>query len=94
MNLTKIALTAAAAVALLTAGTFLLPGSVRVERTAMVAASPDAVITLLASNLGYQKINPYGATSPDLTITLFGPDSGVGSGFAFDCAEGSGTRTV
>jgi len=71
--------------------TQLLPRDVTVLRTAQVQASPSEVIALLASNEGYQKINPYKDSDENLKITLFGPTSGVGSGFHF---EGKGSQTV
>ncbi|MGB7318440.1 MAG: SRPBCC family protein [Planktotalea sp.] len=74
--------------------TQLLPREVTVLRSAQVQASPSDVIALLASNEGYQKINPYKSSDPALKITLFGPSSGVGSGFHFDGKDGKGSQTV
>lgn len=74
--------------------TQLLPREVTVTRSAQVQASPGEVIALLASNEGYQKINPYKASDPALKITLFGPTSGVGSGFHFEGKDGKGSQTV
>ncbi len=74
--------------------TQLLPRDVTVLRTAQVEASPSEVIAILASNEGYQTINPYRSSDPALKITLFGPSSGVGSGFHFDGKEGKGNQTV
>ena len=71
--------------------TQLLPRDVTVMRKAQVNASPSDVIALLASNEGYQKINPYKASDENLKITLFGPSSGVGSGFHFDGKDGKGS---
>ncbi|MEL6642113.1 MAG: SRPBCC family protein [Pseudomonadota bacterium] len=64
------------------------------ERTALIDAAPEAVIEMAASNTGYQSFNPYCTTDPDLQITPFGPDAGVGSGFEFKGKEGKGTQTV
>ncbi|MGH1577939.1 SRPBCC family protein [Planktotalea sp.] len=74
--------------------TQLLPREVTVVRSAQVSASPSDVIALLASNEGYQRINPYKASDPALKIALFGPSSGVGSGFHFDGKDGKGSQTV
>lgn len=81
-------------VALLGAGTLLLPKTVHVERHAKVAASPETILELAASNHGYQTFNPYLTSDPELKIKPFGPDTGVGSGFHFDGKEGKGTQTV
>ncbi len=94
MTLTQIALWGGAAIVTLTAGTFLLPRHVQVERTAKVAAEPSAILALAASNDGYQKFNPYKTMDPNLKIELFGPQTGVGSGFKFDGKDGKGTSTV
>lgn len=84
----------AGVVALLSAGTLLLPKNVHVERHAKVAASPETILEMAASNHGYQKFNPYLTSDPELAIRPFGPDTGVGSGFHFDGKEGKGTQTV
>lgn len=76
------------------ASTFLLPDSVQLERRAIVAAAPQAVLALAASNEGYQRFNPYKNTDPSLQITHFGPQSGIGSGFKFVGKEGQGSQTV
>ena len=73
---------------------FTLPGSVHVERSAVIDAQPEQLYKLIASNEGYQTFNPYKTADPDLKIKLHGPKSGVGSGFAFDGKDGKGTQTV
>lgn len=73
---------------------FFLPSSKRVERSATVKASPEAVFAALSSTEGYQLFNPYRDTDANLKITPFGPASGLGSGFAFDGKEGKGTSTI
>ncbi|MEM9343396.1 MAG: SRPBCC family protein [Pseudomonadota bacterium] len=90
---TTLALTAGVA-ALAVAATYLLPSQVQVTRTSVIDAAPDGILALAASTEGYQAFNPYAATDPDLSITPFGPASGVGAGFAFDGKEGKGTQTV
>ncbi|MEM7614294.1 MAG: SRPBCC family protein [Pseudomonadota bacterium] len=79
---------------LATAATFLLPAKVLVERSAVINAEPAAVLALAASNEGFQTFNPYLTADPELKIDLFGPSSGVGSGFHFDGKDGKGTQTV
>ncbi|WP_299484301.1 SRPBCC family protein [uncultured Roseibium sp.] len=81
-------------VALLGAGTFLLPKTVHVQRQATLSAAPETILALAASSEGYQAFNPYRTSDPDLKITPFGPVSGVGAGFRFDGKEGKGSQTV
>lgn len=94
MNFKKIALGTAAVLALVTVTTFALPRHVTIERSAMMDAAPDAVIALAASNAGYQSFNPYRDLDPNLQVELFGPTSGVGSGFSFESQDGAGQQTV
>lgn len=72
----------------------LLPRKVVVTRHADVNLSPEDVIDRVASTDGFQSFNPYCTTDPQLKITPFGPDAGVGSGFSFEGKEGKGTQTV
>lgn len=72
----------------------LLPRKVVVTRNANVAMRPEDVIARVASTEGFQTFNPYCTTDPDLQITPFGPEEGVGSGFRFEGKEGKGTQTV
>ncbi len=81
-------------IAVVAAGTMLLPRNVRVERVATIAAAPADVIVMAASNAGYQKFNPYKKADPALKIELFGPESGVGSGFKFDGKDGKGSTVI
>ncbi|MCU4652724.1 SRPBCC family protein [Roseibacterium sp. SDUM158016] len=76
------------------AGTLLLPRHVHVQRAAVIDADPGLVLSLAASGQGYQRFNPYRDTDPELAITLFGPETGIGSGFRFEGREGRGTQTV
>ncbi len=94
MTLMQFLAGSAAVVAVLAAGTLLLPRHVNVERQALIAADAQTVLALAASGEGYQRFNPYKTTDPDLSITLFGPASGVGSGFHFAGKDGKGSQTV
>lgn len=82
------------AIAVLAAGTMLLPRNVVVQRTGTVAAAPAALLALAASNEGYQRFNPYLKADPAMKLEMFGPASGVGSGFKFDSKDGKGTAVV
>ena len=94
MTLTQTFVVAAAGIGVLTAATYLLPRNVVVERTALVQAAPADIIARAASNMGYQSFNPYASADPDLKISHFGPDHGVGSGFQFEGKDGKGQQTV
>lgn len=74
--------------------TLAIPETARIQRSRTIEAAPDAIYALAVSNRGYQRFNPFASTDPDLQIDLFGPETGVGSGFRFAGREGSGTQTV
>jgi Polyketide cyclase / dehydrase and lipid transport len=82
------------AIAVLATGTMLLPRNVVVQRSGTVAAAPAAILALAASNEGYQKFNPYLKADPALKLEMYGPATGVGSGFKFDGKDGKGTAVV
>ncbi|MEM1152150.1 MAG: SRPBCC family protein [Pseudomonadota bacterium] len=94
MKIKKFATYALGALAVLTAATYALPRHVNIERSAMVDAAPGAVLALAASNTGYQSFNPYSDLDPDLKVKMFGPSSGVGSGFSFESKDGAGQQMV
>jgi uncharacterized protein YndB with AHSA1/START domain len=85
---------AAVAAAVIVAVPFLLPSSKTVERSALVKASPEAVFAAMSSTSGYQTFNPYRDMDAKLKITPFGPEAGLGSGFAFEGKDGKGTSTI
>ncbi|MCR9134525.1 MAG: SRPBCC family protein [Alphaproteobacteria bacterium] len=84
----------ASAIALIAAGSLLLPGQVRVERQAIIDATSEQVMELASSSEGYQQFNPFRTADPDLKIAPFGPAAGIGSGFHFDGEGGKGSQTV
>lgn len=94
MKLAKIAAYTIGSLAALSVATLALPRHVTVERTAMISASPVKVLKLAASNSGFQTFNPYKTMDPELKIKLYGPQSGIGSGFHFDGKDGVGKQTV
>lgn len=85
---------AGAAFAVLLATPYMLPGSVTVEREAVIQAEPRAIYQLLESNRGFQAFNPWKDDDPNLRITLTGPHAGVGSAFAFKGESGEGVQTI
>lgn len=94
MNIKKIATYSACGIAALAVATLALPRHVSIERVAVINAAPEAVIELASSNSGYQTFNPYKDLDPDLKVEMFGPVSGVGSGFSFESKDGAGQQTV
>lgn len=83
-----------AALLVLAAVPYALPDNSHVERSAVIAAAPEDIFSLLSSNSGFQRFNPFKDTDPDLDIRLTGPEHGVGSGFSFNGKDGSGTQTI
>jgi Polyketide cyclase / dehydrase and lipid transport len=94
MNIIEVTIISIGALGVLTASTLLLPRKIKVERSATLPAKAADVIALAASNKGYQTFNPYLNTDANLKIDLFGPASGVGSGFRFKGKDGKGSQTV
>jgi len=94
MSTLQIIILCVATLGLLVVSTFLLPRQVLVQRQATVPLSPAAILALAGSNSGYQRFNPYRNSDPQLKVKLFGPVSGVGSGFHFESKDGKGSQTV
>jgi hypothetical protein len=84
----------AGVIAILAAGTMLLPRYVRVERVGSVGAAPADIIAIASSAESYQTFNPYKKADPAFKYEVFGPESGVGSGFKFDSKDGKGSAVV
>ena len=81
-------------VAVAVTATFLLPRTVEVTRSAVLPVEPQQVLALATSTSGFQTFNPYRDSDPDLKITPFGPEAGIGAGFAFEGKGGKGTQTI
>ncbi|MEM8980219.1 MAG: SRPBCC family protein [Pseudomonadota bacterium] len=94
MNIKKIAAYSLGTLGLAAVATLALPRHVSIERSAVIDAAPEAVIALAASNTSYQTFNPYKDLDPNLQVEMFGPASGVGSGFTFESKDGAGQQTV
>ncbi|MGR3501077.1 SRPBCC family protein [Pseudaestuariivita sp.] len=94
MKLKKIAAVTACATLGLAVASLALPRHVSIERSAVIDAAPERVIALAASNTGYQSFNPYWQLDPELKVDMFGPETGVGSGFHFASKDGAGSQTV
>jgi hypothetical protein len=83
-----------AAIAVIAAVPFLLPAKARVERTAVVAATPQAIFPLISSSEGFNRFNPFRDRDPNLQIAYSGPGEGPGASFAWTGKEGSGSQTI
>ena len=94
MTLATTALMIAGIIAVLLLACYALPSAKTVTRSAVIDANADRIYPLIASNQGFQRFNPYCDADPDLKIEHFGPENGVGSGFAFNGKDGKGTQTI
>ena len=94
MAFTSIAVVAAIALAVVAITPFALPGRAHVARSAVIAASPQDVYAILSTASGFDRINPFRDTDPNLAVTFSGPDAGVGASFAWSGQSGSGTQTI
>ena len=64
---------------LLVAVAYLLPREVEVNRTATIAAPPEAVFEHVASLQKFSEWSPWGNIDPDMKVSYSGPDMGVGN---------------
>lgn len=83
-----------AALAVIAVVPFLLPAKARVERSAVVAAAPEAVFPLINSSAGFNRFNPFRDRDPNLRISYSGPTEGQGASFSWQGREGSGSQTI
>ena len=81
-------------VAVAVTATFLLPRTVEVTRSAVLPVEPQQVLALATSTSGFQTFNPYRDSDPDLKITPFGPEAGIGAGLGIEGKGGKGTQTI
>ncbi|MDP2575092.1 SRPBCC family protein [Vibrio penaeicida] len=94
MTFTTIFMSIVGILILLSVGALLLPRHIKVERNTLLPSGAKKVLELASSNRGYQQFNPYKSEDPNLKITHFGPETGVGSGFHFNGKDGKGSQTV
>jgi uncharacterized protein YndB with AHSA1/START domain len=90
----KYLIAASALVATVSLTVAALPEKKRVERSALISASPEQVFALVSSTEGFQKFSPYKDDEPNLQITPSGPARGVGATFAFKGKDAEGTQTI
>jgi uncharacterized protein YndB with AHSA1/START domain len=94
MALTTVVAASAIALAAIATAPFALPGRAHVERTAVVPAPTAAVFDILSRSAGFDSINPFRTSDPDLIVTFAGPADGVGASFNWTGKSGSGSQTI
>ena len=84
---------AAVALLLVVVG-YLLPGTYRVERSAVINASPERLYPLVGTPRRWQEWSVWNRRDPAMAMTFFGPESGPGAGWTWDSkTEGKGRMT-
>lgn len=71
-----------------------MSASTTIVRAGHTVIDPATILTEIASTEGFTRINPHLSADPNLRITPFGPERGIGAGFAFSGKDGKGTQTV
>ena len=94
MSISNILLSVCVLAVVAISASYALPASKTVSRRAIIKANAAEIYQLIVSTEGFQRFNPYCDTDPNLKISAFGPDSGVGAGFSFNGKEGKGSQTV
>lgn len=91
----KILLGLAAVIAILLIVAAFQPASFRVERSATIAASPQALFEQVNDHRKFQKWNPWDKMDPSSKTTFSGADSGVGAIASWKGDEvGEGMATI
>ncbi len=62
---------------------FMLPRKVRVERTLVINAPADVIFNEVNTMKNWAKWAPWFRMDPEMEITYFGPESGVGAGYSW-----------
>ncbi|MEM9428976.1 MAG: SRPBCC family protein [Pseudomonadota bacterium] len=81
----------------LAAGSFLISSDVRVERSIVIEAEPEAVFAHLDSLQAFHAWSPWAARDPEMVTEFSGPDTGVGNRMAWSSDDpqlGSGTQEI
>jgi uncharacterized protein YndB with AHSA1/START domain len=73
---------------------FFLPGTYRVERSAVISAPPERIYALVAAPKRWQEWSMWNRRDPAMAMTFFGPAEGAGAGWSWDSkTEGKGKMT-
>ena len=93
--LLKILIGLAVVIAILLTVIALQPGKFRVERSAILAASPAALYDQVNDHRKFAVWNPWAKMDPTVVNTYSGPDAGVGAKCAWDGKKiGAGCATI
>ena len=65
-------------VAVLAAGSYLVPSKVSVERSIEIAAAPEAVFPHVNSLQAFHEWSPWSGRDPEMTVAFSGPRGGGG----------------
>lgn len=76
-------------------GGMILPSTVTVTRSIVIAAPPEAIYPLVATPRRWPSWSPWNARDPKMAITYRGPESGPGAAWAWTSAsEGDGSMVM
>ena len=93
----KTALSLVMIVLALVAGGFLLPSSVQVERSIVIAAPAEAIFPHVNDLRAFQAWSPWAERDPQMRLEFSGPDRGVGQHVRWESDHdevGSGTQEI
>ena len=79
------------------AGAYVLPRTVAVERTAVIAAAPEQVFPYVNSMQRTEEWSPWLSLDPNTKLTYTGPEEGVGNRLEWSSdheSVGSGTQEI
>lgn len=72
-----------------------IPGKVHVERSAAMNAPAQKVFPLVADMHNWPSWSPWHKMDPNMTVTYFGPQMGLGAGYAWTSEKmGNGKLTI
>jgi len=73
---------------------FFVPDTYRVERSAVINATPDHIYPLVATPKRWPEWSIWNRRDPAMAMSFFGPESGAGAGWRWDSkTEGKGRMT-
>ena len=73
----------------------ILPGSIKVERSAVIQAPPAAIFPLLNDLRQFNRWSPWAARDPQTAYAFSGPESGVGARMTWQSQKlGNGTQEI
>lgn len=76
-------------------GAFLLPQNVHVERSTVIAASPDQVFAVVNDLTRAKEWGPWYKREPNMKLTVDGPPAGVGAKISWESeTEGKGSQEI